>query len=77
MQNNVFKFGDTYWRQLAGTAMGTPPAPNYATLYFTIWEIQLIPRYPEIDFYHRFIDDGGGIWIDYPSTDSNVRWLEF
>jgi hypothetical protein len=33
MSNNILQFGDTYWRQLRGTAMGTSTAVNYANLY--------------------------------------------
>jgi hypothetical protein len=68
MTHNLVQFGDTYWVQLTGTAMGTPPAPMYATLYFAIKEFDLLSDFADsIFFYKRYIDDVFGIWV--PSTD--------
>ena len=76
MENNIFQFGDSNWLQIAGTAMGTPPAPRWATLYFAIWELEVIPKYAEISFYNRYIDDGFGIWTPIQSNDTK-RFEDF
>ena len=77
MKNNIFQFGDTYWLQLNGTAMGTPPAPTYANLYFAIHENRIIKNFStNLIVYKRYIDDIFGIWI--PSGDNatdETKWL--
>ena len=64
MRNNVFQFGDTYWLQLIGCAMGTSAAVNYAYTYVGLLEVNvLLVNYRKyLLFYRRFIDDGIGIW---------------
>jgi len=63
MENNIFQFSNTYWHQLSGTAMGTPPACMYATLYLAEHEAELNERFKDyLLHWSRYIDDGFGIW---------------
>ena len=69
MYNNVFRFGDCYFHQLSGTAMGTPPACCYATIYYAVKEKTLLHKYKEnLVFYKRYIDDVFGIWVNNNPT---------
>ena len=46
MRNNIFEWGNLYFLQLLGTAMGTSAACMWATIYFAIREMgTLIPTY--------------------------------
>ena len=79
MLNNIFCFGDMTFKQLNGTAMGTPPAPPYATIYYGIHEKNLLPKHNKhVIFYKRFINDIFGIWIPHPNPQLNAHlWEEF
>ena len=78
MKNNVFQFGDTFWHQLTGCAMGTPPAPPYATLFYAIFEFKLLDEFADnLFFLRRYIDDMLGIWVvTDPNTDADT-WARF
>jgi hypothetical protein len=70
---NIFQFGDTYWKQLSGTAMGTPPVCVYVTLYFAIHELAMPVAFQDcLALYHRYIDDGICIW-----TGAKQQWPAF
>ena len=45
MKNNVLQFGDTCWLQKAGTAMGAPPDPPWATILFNIHEEAVLTNF--------------------------------
>jgi hypothetical protein len=64
LTNNVFTFGNTFWLQITGTAMGTPCACILAMLYFGLFErLRLLMRYKGyLLFFKRFIDDIFAIW---------------
>jgi hypothetical protein len=75
MKNNVFTFGDTFWLQLKGTAMGTPAAPLYSIITFGMHENRHILNQFQrnIFYYKRDIDDILGIWLE----SSELNWQNF
>ncbi|EJK68823.1 hypothetical protein THAOC_09967 [Thalassiosira oceanica] len=74
MRNNIFEWGDTYFRQLLGTAMGTSAACMWATIYYGVHEsTTLIPTHGDnLLIFLRFIDDIFGIW-----TGNAAAWESF
>ena len=71
LKSNAFRFGHKIFKQIMGTAMGTPMAPNYANLFMAEYETNLIEEYhsktgikPLVWF--RYIDDIFFIWTDGP-----------
>ena len=67
------------FKQMNGTAMGTPPAPPYATIYYGLHESKFLPQCQNhVIFYKRFIDDVFGIWLPHPNPKINSQlWEEF
>ena len=72
LENNTFKFGDKWFLQKKGTAMGTKVAPTYATLVLGYLEEQFYVKVSEEfnsdiatyvkECWSRFLDDCFMIW---------------
>jgi hypothetical protein len=66
MTENHLQFGDRFWRQVRGTAMGTPVAVIYAVLFMGWLDTLLASRTPHLSshviLHKRYIDDGVVIW---------------
>ena len=56
---NCFSFGDNYYKQINGVAMGTNMGPSYAKLFVGFIENKFFSNYhgPKPDLYKRYIDD--------------------
>ena len=69
MTENYFTFGQSYWKQLQGLAMGTPVAPVLATLYLGFYEETRILQKcnTNLRLYRRYLDDIFIVWA--PSQD--------
>ena len=65
LKNNFFSFEGTVYRQVLGTAMGTPMAPSAANLFMGWLEKQLLSNSPVFipdEVWKRFIDDIIILW---------------
>jgi len=64
MNWNFFTFGDLCYKQLTGTAMGSPVAPSFANLYLAYYEeTQILPQFRDnLPLYTRYIDDVFLLW---------------
>lgn len=72
MQDKLFQFGNMYWRQLFGVAMGTSVAVNYVNIYVGILENNIIfPKYKNnLLYYGCFIDNTLSVWIIDPKIQT-------
>ena len=72
MENNIFDFGDTTWKQTKGSAMGVDPGPPYSTIYFGDHEETEYTqeKYPRLIADDRLIDDKICLW-NHNTTISN------
>jgi hypothetical protein len=63
MENHIFSFADTFWKQQSGTVMGTPVPCTYAMLSFGQYKnAEILPNYQSnLIYYRRYIDDILGI----------------
>ena len=80
MQNSIFQFGNLFYKHLTGTAMGTPPAPPWATIFYGIHEIVILDKFKDccIFLYKRFIDVIIGIWLCHPDPEEDFcLWTSF
>ena len=74
MENNIFRFGERYFIQKTGTAMGTPCACILATIYYSIHEEYLISKYSKhLLYFKRFIDDCFYIWKLNGDTSTSIQ----
>ena len=69
VKSNAFRFGNEYYRQVTGTAMGTPMGPNCANLFMDNFEQNLLRDYSQITglsplVWFRFIGAIFFIWTD-------------
>ena len=80
LKYNTLSFGSRFFHQIKGTAMGTPMAVNFANLFMTKFESEMLRDFEAANgirpaFWLRYIDDIFFIWTE---DDSSLkRFIEF
>ena len=72
LKSNTLKFGERFFHQIKGTAMGTPMAVNFANLFLAKFETEMLADYKKKfkklpTVWLRYIDDIFFTW-DYDET---------
>ena len=63
VNNNVFQFQNSFYRQKFGIAMGSPLSPVLANLYMEYFESELLPSItPQPAIWYRYVDDIIALW---------------
>lgn len=77
LNNSFVEFNGHTYKQKRGTAMGTPVAPAFATLFMSALDRMLTshPHHSCVMFHRRFIDDGAVIWTG--RREDLLSWLEY
>ena len=80
LRKSIFSFGNKYFHQISGTAMGTPMAPNYSNLFMDKFENDLLNDYFKAHGkkpikWLRYIDDIFFIWTH--GADELKQFIEF
>ena len=69
LSNNYLRFGDKYYRQTSGIAMGSRVAPPLAIIFMNDLERRFnSTAVTKPDLYMRYIDDVLGVWTDGPAS---------
>ena len=69
LKSNIFRFNNQLYKQIKGTAMGTPMAVNYANIFLDKFENDMLDEYEKSTnkrpmVWMRYIDDIFFIWND-------------
>lgn len=77
LSNSYVQFDGVTYKQIQGTAMGTPVAPAFAILFMSALDREMTahPLHSSILMHRRFIDDGAGVWLG--TEESLLSWLEY
>jgi hypothetical protein len=80
LTSNIFRFGNQLYKQIKGTAMGTPMAVNYANLFLEKFEVDMLDEFEKTHkirpfIWLRYIDDVFLIWQH--GEESLKTFIEF
>lgn len=79
MCNNYFRFGESYWWQRKGAAMGGRLSPAFCILFMAAWEKKLFSR-PGcrnfIAWWKRYIDDILSVWRPSSAPYSFFKFID-